>query len=106
MKNIYISILTTALVILANNVAAQEFDGVGAFPVEQEVEPRTQHKFFPGVKRKEKKSLAMHMVEIPNDNADLLNLNSSLVSSTNTADSKKYFDDIEVTDNNIFQLKF
>lgn len=107
MKNTtYKSIFIAALVISAGNVAAQEFefDNADIAPIKQVVEPRLKLKFFPGVARPAKNSIAMHMVEVPKDNADILNL--SLVSSSNSVTSDQYFDDIQVVDNNLFQLKF
>lgn len=107
MKTIYTSILIALLAISATSATASEFEINGdAMNSKNIAEPRLQLKLFPGIARPVNKPLAMHMVEVRNENSDLLNLNSSLVGSTNTFNTNKYFDDIEVTNNNIFELRF
>jgi len=69
--------------------------------------PRFQSKVFPGVSRKAKKSpLVMQMADTDSSDKSIYNLNSSLTTTNNSINRDKHFDDIEVTDNNIFQLKF
>jgi len=73
------------------------------------VESRTQLKLFPGITRTPKKSIVLHMAEQPSDTAGILNLNSSLSNSPNqneTYINKNSLDDIQVTNNNIFELRF
>ena len=107
MKTIYTSILIALLAICATSATASEFEINGDTMNSKNIaEPRLQLKLFPGITRPVNKPLAIHMVEVRNENSDLLNLNSSLVGSTNTFNTNKYFDDIEVTNNNIFELRF
>jgi len=107
MKTIYKNILIAVLTLTASAASAAEFDINDAQPNNSDVvEPRLQLTLFPGIARPAKKPLAMHMVETSNNDANLLNLNSSLVEPANTIKTEKYFDDIEVTSNNILELRF
>ncbi|QMU62322.1 MAG: hypothetical protein GKR92_11695 [Gammaproteobacteria bacterium] len=107
MKTIYTSIFIALLTISASAATASEFEiNDETMNFKEIVEPRFQMTLFPGIARPAKKPLAMHMVETPRDNANLLNLNSSLVNSTNSVKPDTYLDDIEVVNNNIFELRF
>jgi len=70
------------------------------------VEPRLQLSLFPGIDRAANKPLVMHMVDTSSDESSILNLNSSLVAPDNSINTKKYFDDIEIINNNLFELRF
>jgi hypothetical protein len=70
------------------------------------VEPHLQLTLFPGIDRATNKPLVMHMVDSSNHSSNIFTLNSRLAGSANSINTKKYFDDIEITNNNIFELKF
>ncbi len=103
MQTIYKSVFISLLVISANNVVAHEFDHGNDEVI---VEPRLQATFFPGLKKSKGNGLVMNMVDPSGLNDDLLRLNSSLVKPNNDFEKIKTFDDIEVTNNNLFELKF
>lgn len=103
MKTIYKSILISLLAVTANNVFATEFEIKSD---EVLVEPRLQLTLLPGIERPVRKPLAMHMVETAGHYENLLNLNSSLVKPNKTFETEKYFDDIEVTSNNLLEIRF
>ena len=94
---------TIFLLLWSNNAFSADF---GITSDEVISEPRFELTLLPGLIRPARKPLAMHMVEQSDHNENLLNLNSSLVKPTKIIETEKYFDDIEVTNNNIFELKF
>ena len=107
MKTIYKNILIAILTITASAASAAEFEINDAQPNNSDVvESRLQLTLFPGIARPAKNPLAMHMVETSKNDSSLLNLNSSLVEPVNTIKTEKYSDDIEVTNNNLFELRF
>lgn len=103
MNTLYKSILISLIALAANNAFSADY-AINAEKVA--VEPRFQLTLLPGFERSVKKPLAMHMVEKSNHNDNLLYLNSSLSNPNKTIETEKYFNDIEVTNNNLFELKF
>lgn len=108
MKHTYKLLFAAALSITSYTAAAENtFEDAYNNNTKVVVEPRFQLTLLPGIERATNKSLAMRMVDTSNhDDSSILNLNSSLVESENSLNTKKYFDDIEVTNNNLFELRF
>lgn len=106
MKHTYKLLFATALSITSYSIAAENIIGDAYYNnTEVFVEPRIQLTLLPGIERPTKQPLAMHMVDNSSHESNLLNLNSSLVESENI-NNDKYFDDIRVTNNNLFELRF
>lgn len=100
-------LLISALCVTSYSVAAENnFESIYYNDAEIVVEPNIQLNFLPGINRHQKQSLVMHMVEHNNHDTNILNLNSSLVETEPSLDRNKYFDDIEVVNNNLFELRF
>ncbi len=108
MNTIYKSIFITMLAITANTATATEFeiDKVVTNNLEKAVEPRLQLTLFPGIARAPKTNTVLHMAEQPRDVEGVLNLNSSLNGESQQLTSKQYLDDIQVTTNNILEIRF
>ena len=102
MKTIYKSILILLLAVSANHAISADY-GINYDDAVEE--PRYQLILLPGFERPTKKPLAMHMVDT-SDHNNILNLNSSLVTSNNNFETEKYFDDIKITNNNLFEIRF
>jgi hypothetical protein len=107
MKNTYKLLFATALSITNYTAIADNTFDDAHYQNEDIVEiSRLQLTLFPGVERAIDKPLVMHMVDTSYHSSSIFNLNSSLVESGNSVSTKKYFDDIEIIDNNLFELKF
>jgi len=103
MKTIYKSILIPLLTVSANHVLATDFE---INSDEVLTEPRFQLTLLPGIDKPANKPLVMHMVEAADHNENILKLNSSLVRSNHTIETESYFDDIEVPNNNLLDIRF
>lgn len=107
MKHTYKLLLAATLSITSYTVAAENIIEDAYYShTDVVIEPRIQLTFLPGIERPTNQPLVMHMVDNSSHDSNLLNLNSSLVESKNTINTKNYFDDIEVTNNNLFELRF
>jgi hypothetical protein len=108
MKHTNKFLLLLLLTVATFNVSAEvTVEDVLPSHIDEISNPRFQSKVFPGVSREPKKSsLVMQMVDTNSGDKSIYNLNSSLTATNNSFNRDKHFDDIEVTDNNIFQLKF
>lgn len=107
MKHTYKLLLAATLSITSYSVVAENIiEDTYYNHTEVVIEPRIQLTFLPGIERPKYQPLAMQMVDNSSHDSNLLNLNSSLVESKNTINTKNYFDDIKVTDNNLFELRF
>jgi len=103
MKTIYKSIVISILAISVNNAFSAEFDINSEEIVE---ESNIQLTFLPGFTETAKNPLVMQMVEPSPYSDNILKLNSSLDKPNNVIETDKYFDDIEVTNNNLLEIRF
>ncbi|MFK7815796.1 MAG: hypothetical protein AB8B92_05620 [Gammaproteobacteria bacterium] len=107
MKHTYKLLLAATLSISSYTVVAENIiEDTYYNHTEVVIEPRIQLTFLPGIERPTNQPLVMHMVDNSSHNSNLLILNSSLVESNNAISTKSYFDDIEVINNNLFELRF
>lgn len=107
MKHTY-KFIFLALIATASHMASaeMEFADTSYTNFETVAEPRLQLKLFPGIARAPKKSAAMHMVEPQSNQPSFLSLNNSLDKPNQAYQTEKYLDDIEVTSNNLLEIRF
>ena len=107
MKHTYKLIFLTLIAITSHTASAElDYTDTSYSNSEAEAKPRLQLKLFPGIARTPKRTIAMPMVEPKQNQTNYLNLNNSLDKPIQTNKAEKYLDDIEVSSNNILELRF
>lgn len=107
MKQAYKIIFLALLALTSYSVSAEiQVQEVLPSHVNETNQAGLQLTLFPGLARAPKTGAVLHMTEQPRDTEGVLNLNSSLTGETQQFASKQYLDDIQVTTNNILELRF